>query len=187
MKKIFKNVGGNQFKLLTESIEKDAVNESTSLIRSGLKKVFSSGNKELSYKRVQSVGLGYIKSPSEAAKTALQEAREIAAECGYVDNPNQAKFVREVDWYDEESYKHSHGDTQHDEEDMSNPEEAREVQIGKEIIKVIESPGMDQAMETEKGRLRKLATELIDMHTKKPDKKPYSGSPIFTGGGHGGL
>ena len=179
-KPLFTNVGGNQFKLLTESIDNGL--DKTELVRSGLKKVFSAGGKELSYHRIGGIGLGYIKSVSEARKTALQEAREIASEYGYVDNPDQNKFIKEVGWHDEESYKHSHGD----EADMSQPEESREIQIGKEIIQVIESPGMDQAMETEKGRLRKLAQELIQMHGKA-EKKLYSGPPIFTGGGHGGL
>ena len=142
--KLFENIGGNTFKLITESV--DEVNPKAKLVREGLKKVFGAGNKSLSYKRLQGVGLGYIKSVEEAKKTAIQEARELAKEYGYMDNENAQAFVKE------------------DETNMADPAEAREVQIGKEILAVIESPGMDRVMETEKGKLMQLAQELIQMH-----------------------
>ena len=91
--KLFENIGGNTFKLITESV--DEVNPNAKLVRSGLKKVFSAGDKTLSYKRLQGVGLGYIKSVEEAKKTAIQEARELAKEYGYMDNENAQAFVKE--------------------------------------------------------------------------------------------
>ena len=39
--KLFENVGGNSFKLITESV--DEVNPNTKLVREGLKKVFGAG------------------------------------------------------------------------------------------------------------------------------------------------
>jgi hypothetical protein len=91
--KLFENIGGNTFKLITESV--DEVNPNAKLVRSGLKKVFSAGDKTLSYKRLQGVGLGYIKSVEEAKKTAIQEARELAKEYGYMDNESAQAFVKE--------------------------------------------------------------------------------------------
>jgi phage FluMu protein Com len=48
-------------------------------------------------------------------------------------------------------------------EQIETKEEKREVQIGQEILNVINSAGMDRVMETEKGQLRQLANELIQM------------------------
>ena len=70
--KLFENVGGNTFKLITESV--DEVNPNTKFVREGLKKVFGEGSKSLWYKKLQGVGLGYIKNVEEAKKTAIQEA-----------------------------------------------------------------------------------------------------------------
>jgi hypothetical protein len=160
MKKLFENIGGNQFKLLTEATE------NSELIRSGLTKVFSVGEPEISYSQLANIGLGYIRNVSEARKCALREAQDLAPQFGYQDDEPNQKFVKEVSWHDEESYKRSHGDT-HGETDMSNPEEKREVQIANEILAVIKSPGMDRAMETEKGKLQQLAQELLKMHGAK--------------------
>ena len=149
MKRIFENVGGNQFKLLTENTELKE-----SVVGSGIKKVFSNGEKRVSYEQIESigVGVGFIKEITGARRHALQEARKIAEDYNYSDDSSNKMFVKkEVD-------------AGHSETDMSNPEERREVQIGKEILLVIDSPGMDRAMESEKGKLRKLAEELIQMH-----------------------
>ena len=94
MKKLFENVEGNRFKLISESIE-ESLEPKSSLIRKGLKKVFSEGEKEYSYRKVEGVGLGYIRDVSEAKKCAIQEARELALEFGYKDNEKEAKFVKE--------------------------------------------------------------------------------------------
>ena len=176
--KLFENVGGNQFKLINEGVIADE-NPKGKLVREGLKKVFGSGEKVLSYKRLQGVGMGYIKSVEEAKKCAIQEARELAAEYGYTEDENQQAFVKEVGWHDEESYKHSHGD---DESNESDPSEKREVQIGKKILTIIDSPGMDRVMETEKGQLRQLAEELIALHTGEAVTKPGTGGASYKAG-----
>ena len=171
--KLFENVGGNQFKLITESVEE--INPNTKLVREGLKKVFGAGTKTLSYKRLQGVGLGYIRHVEEAKKTALQEARILAKEYGYTENENAQSFVKE----DGEMSDNDRGDAENGQWEKVptsshsvpyNPnqsDEKREVEIGHEIIAIIESPGMDQAMETEKGKLRQLAEELIQLHGQK--------------------
>lgn len=92
--KLFENVSGNQFKLITESVTERTPQEK--LIREGLKKVFGAGHKELSYRRLHGVGMGYLKSVEEAKKTAIQEARTLAKEYGYVDNENAHAFVKEA-------------------------------------------------------------------------------------------
>lgn len=163
--KLFENIGGNTFKLITESV--DEVNPNAKLVRSGLKKVFSAGDKTLSYKRLQGVGLGYIKSVEEAKKTAIQEARELAKEYGYMDNENAQAFTKENDFskLDAQNPEHSLAKVRSDEPNMNSPKESREVQIGKEILSILDSPGMDRVMETEKGQLRQLAQELVSMHS----------------------
>jgi hypothetical protein len=145
MKRIFENVGGNKFKLLTEGVGEQV--DLSKLVREGLKKVFSAGSSELSYRRVEGVGLGYIKSISDASKTALQEARVMAPRYGYEDDENNAKFVKTED--------------AHAESDMSNPEEKREVQIGREIIKLC------QGTDANFPDIMELAKELIQMHGAK--------------------
>jgi len=146
--KLFENVGGNQFKLITESVEEP--NPKAKLVREGLKKVFGNGIKELSYKYLQGIGLGYIKQVEEAKKTALQEARTLAKEYGYMDQEASQKFVKENDF--------SKLDAQ---DPMSAMAKISPAEIGQQIIAIVDSPGMDQAMETEKGKLRQLAQNLI--------------------------
>ena len=90
MGKLFEHISGNKFKLITESTD-----PASKLIREGLKKVFAAveGN-EISYQRVQGVGLGYIKDITDARKCALQEAREVAGEFGFEDCESDSKFVK---------------------------------------------------------------------------------------------
>lgn len=151
--KLFENIGGNTFKLITEGV--DEVNPNAKLVREGLKKVFGAGSKQLSYKKLQGVGLGYIKSVEEAKKTAIQEARELAKEYGYMDDESAGQFVKE------------------DETDMSDPAEAREVQIGKETLRLVDyiNNGIrhNKPQETEENliRISELAKELIIMHGQK--------------------
>lgn len=159
--KLFENVGGNSFKLITENM--DEINPKAKLVREGLKKVFGSGEKTLSYKRLQGVGLGYIKSVSEAQKTAIQEARILAKEYGYMDDENSQKFVKEdgeMSDYDRGNYENDFSKL-----DAQDPTSAMAKispsEIGQQIIAIVDSPGMDQAMETEKGKLRQLAQKLI--------------------------
>lgn len=91
--KLFEHVSGNQFKLITENVVE--ATPKSSLIREGLKKVFSNGGKKLSYTQLANIGLGYIKDVNEARKCAIQEARELAPEFGYVDNQEIQTFVKE--------------------------------------------------------------------------------------------
>jgi len=172
MKKLFENIEGNRFKLLTENQQ---VNES--LVASGLKKVFMNAGNAISYNHIESVGMGYIKDITTAKRVALQEARELAEEFGYRDNEEDARFIK--DSPNARPLKKEDSET-----DMNNSEEKREVQIGKEIIKnghQIINQGYDQHLMS---AILGLAQELIKMHTTQ--KKPYAGTP-FLGGGHGGL
>jgi hypothetical protein len=165
--KLFENVGGNNFRLITENVEESNAKN----VREGIRKVFSTGKGQISYKLIQNVGLGYIKDVNEAKKCALQEARFVAKECGYMEDEGNSKFVKnEV----------------HDESDMSNPAEKREVQIGKEILQALENINASSGSGSLLEDIRKLATELIQMHSGSGEKKPYAGTP-FLGGGHGGL
>jgi hypothetical protein len=146
MKRLFENVEGNRFKLLNEGVNGEEY------VISGLKKVFGSGLNEISYYKIETVGLGYIKDVSTAQRISLQEAKRIAESFGYKDDEDNAKFVKEVNL----------------EEVPYNPEqpqeEKREVQIARQILSIIDSPGMDRVMETEKGQLRSLAQELLKLH-----------------------
>ena len=91
--RLFENINGNQFKLINEGAENGISKES--MVREGLRKVFLAGDSKLSYKRLEGVGLGYIRSVEEAKKTAVQEARVLAKEYGYVENEGSQAFVKE--------------------------------------------------------------------------------------------
>lgn len=156
MKKLFENISGNSFKLLTENtvpsnngMEKV---KGADVLREGLRKVFSQGNPEITYFSVQNMGLGFIKDVSQAKLSALQESRELALEHGYVDDSENAKFVLK----------------EHDETNMNNPEEKREVQIGKEIKSLydicVQNTTNDEILLQSLNRINELATELIRMH-----------------------
>lgn len=178
--KLFENVGGNQFKLITESVEE--VNPKAKLVREGLKKVFSSGDKKLSYKRLQGVGLGYIKSVEEAKKTAIQEARELAKEYGYMDNENAQAFVKEA--MTGEGFQ----ETSHDEVG-SGASEKREVQIGTEITniaweigKLVKNSPEREGLIEHLRQITVLANELIALHTGKAVTKPGTGGASYKAG-----
>lgn len=179
-KKLFENVNGNCFRLLTESMESPQSN----LVRSGIKKVFANAKGNVSYNMVENVGLGYIKDVSEAIKCALQEAREVAKEFGFKDDENSEKFIKTVNEdggmsaYDVGGFENDQfpmtqskrKSSSHDETDMSNPEESREVQIAKEIKQAVNIiigndenvPGYDLL-----NKIHVLAQELIKMHGGK--------------------
>ena len=92
---LFENVGGNQFKLISENVNQAS---KTDMVREGLKKIFESANgKPLTYKSLANVGMGYIKDVGEARKCALQEARYIAEAFGYMENADQQAFVKEIE------------------------------------------------------------------------------------------
>lgn len=168
--KLFENISGNQFRLITESVDD---NPKAKLVREGLKKVFSSGNKKLSYKRMEGVGMGYIKDVSEAKKTAIQEARELASEYGYVDHENSQAFVKE---------------DEHSESDAHNQEENREVQIAKGILQkihLIEKALPKNSHPTITSELQDIgvyAQELIALHTGKAVTKPGTGGMSYKAG-----
>lgn len=153
---LFENVGGNQFKLLKESVTKNE-----SLVASGVKKVFMNSDKApIPYKRIEAVGLGYIKDITEAKRISLDEARILAKEFGYKDSENDAQFVKD-------SPNPLPLKQENDETDMNNPEEKREVQIGKEIINRTQHlvniiPEDDWAKYVTP--IQELAKELIKMH-----------------------
>jgi len=154
---LFENVGGNQFKLLTENI--NGMSRS-SLVKEGLRKVFMNAGNVITYKHLQGVGLGYIKDVSEAKKCAIQEARILAKEYGYSDNESQSQFVK----------TENH-------EDTSSPEENREVQLAKKIklsvsllkkylvgrVDVESGSGTGATLRT----IDECATELLKMHGQK--------------------
>jgi hypothetical protein len=166
-KKLFGNVGGNQFRLLTEGMDVTTDKpQGTEHIREGLKKVLANGGREISYKRLQNVGYGYIKDITIAAKCAIHEARELAKDFGYKDDQNNAKFVKEND-IEHEPY--IPGENK-DEKDMSNPAEKREVQIGKSIISICDAyigSSEDEAMDADMKEIRKFALELIKIHGQR--------------------
>ena len=195
MEKLFENVNGNQFKLISEGVEENE--PKSSLIRKGLRKVFSEGEKEYSYKKLQGVGLGYIRNVSEAKKCALQEARELALEFGYEDQEQEQKFVKEDDDQDNnannpefqekdrDQFRKDRSNSpegeevrknlkiKEDETDMSDPEEKREVQIGQGILRAIDDmarSGGDITSNSRRepiDRIRILAMELIRMHGQR--------------------
>lgn len=184
--KLFENIGGNKFKLLTESMNPDR----TKLIREGLKKVFANTPKELTYDKVQNFGLGFIKDVTEARKCALQEARDVAPELGFKDHPETGMFVKENDFskLSAENPEHSlakiGSDEGASETDMSDSEEKREVQIGREILDISENFGLrtsqhDLPEEVSKAgfeAITKLAQELIELHSPGgPVVKPGTG------------
>lgn len=143
---LFENVGGNKFKLLTENISESKGNQ----VRGGLKKVFSSADREISYNRLQSIGLGYIREVSEAMKFALQEAKELAPEFGYKDDQANAKFIKE------------------ETETVERPEseEKEEVQIGENIITLVNSFPDKIKSSSITESIKELAEKLISLHKK---------------------
>lgn len=86
----------NLKKLLTEEVQtkKPKLQENADLVRSGIEKVFLSGESEISYRRLENVGLGYIRSVNEACKCAIQESRKIANRFGYEDDKINSKFIK---------------------------------------------------------------------------------------------
>lgn len=57
---------------------------------------------------------------------------------------------------------------EHDETDMADSEEAREVQIGKQILRLVHSSREDPVVcEPHLDEIETLARELVSMHTPK--------------------
>jgi hypothetical protein len=169
----------NLKKLLTESSDpKQRVQEAADHVRSGLEKVFGAGDPEISYRRCENVGLGYIKSISEAVKVSVTESRKIAKSFGYKDDETNAKFIKEDNDFSKLSAEDpEHGmakmtsdEMPHDETDLSNPEENREVQIAKEILNRTQRL-VNYIPEEDWGKLvtplQSLAHELLQIHGVK--------------------
>lgn len=170
----------NLKKLLTETkqTKKALLMESADHVRSGLEKVFGSGDREISYRRCENVGLGYIKSISEAFKVAMTESRKVAKNFGYRDDESQCKFIKEeqdfsnLDAQSPESSmaKMSPEEMPHDETDMSNPEERKEVDIANELIDIAARNGAGGATGTNSNawdKVIELGKELKAMHGQK--------------------
>lgn len=179
MERIFENIEGNKFKLISESITEDE--PKSSLIRKGLKKVFSEGENEYSYRRLESLGMGYIRNVEEAKKCALQEARELALEYGYKDDENNSKFVKEG-ITDPVAHSISTAMFNASKEDVSNPAEKREIQIGERLVELAARNGAGGALGHSTptshfaDEVLKLGHELIDMHSPNgPVVKPGTG------------
>ena len=156
--KLFENIEGNKFRLLKES----TLDENKTYVQSGLKKVFSNAGNNISYRQIESVGMGYIRDINSAKQFALQEAREIAESFGYKDNEEEAKFIKDSPNV-RPLKKEEHGES-----DMSNPEENREVQIGRQIINLLQ--GKKGTIEDYRKQIQQaieLAEELIKMHGGK--------------------
>jgi len=166
--RLFENTGGNKFRLLKENVN---VNES--LVASGVKKVFMNSGGDISFKRIETVGMGYIKDITTAKQIALQEARILAKEYGYKEDEDQAKFVKENDFSKLDAQNPSHAQAKvgsnevGQETDMSNQEEQQEVQIGKQILAIIESDlkfDLHPSHEAAVAKIKTLVEQLIKMH-----------------------
>jgi hypothetical protein len=189
----------NLKKLLTENTvaAKPQLTESDH-VHNGLHKVFGAGDPEISVRRCENVGLGYIKNISEAIKIANVEAQKVAKIYGYRLDEAKAKFIKEdndftkLDAQSPESAqaKVTPDEQPHDETNMDEPEEKAEVRIGNEILnltaKLRTAVEADHEAQSAVTQIQALAKELLSIHGQS-DKKPYAGPPIFTGGGHGGL
>lgn len=167
-KKLFGNVSGNQFRLLTESIDDYDISKDITRIKplqEGIKKIFSNGKKEISYKNVSNIGMGYIKDVTQARKCALYEAKELASQYGYKDDEAKEKFIKEdgeMGGYDIGASENGYTGIQHSGKKTSHQnEESREVEIGKEILAQISKFGNN---DKDLIAIEKLAQELIDMH-----------------------
>ena len=177
--RLFENVGGNRFKLLKESVN---VNES--LVASGIKKVFMNSGGDISFKRIETVGMEYIKDITTAKQVALQEARILAKEYGYKEDEDQAKFVKENDFSKLDAQNPSHvqakvasNEPASDETDMGNPEEKEEVKLANEILNCLSViytnnpelvPDSDENdIQINLKKIEKAARQLLKIHGKQ--------------------
>lgn len=153
----------NLKQLLKEDVQKDTIKEGPSdLVRKGLEKVFESSDGDIPYRRLENVGLGYIKNVSEAIKTAVKESRKLAEKYGYSDNEIREIFIK----------THVKEEEKHSETNMNNPEEKREVQIARAILKELDNAGgegieIHDAVSVILNRIETLARELLTMHGAK--------------------
>lgn len=163
----------NLKQLLTESAEPKAkIIESADLVRSGLEKVFAAGDREISYRRCENVGLGYVKNISEAIKIANEQSQVVAKSFGYKPDDTNAKYIKE----DGEMSDFDRGEFENGKPPVSTPgaghaqEESREIEIGKEILnhvsRIYSDLGTNPFPLTKKKlqEIETLAKELISMH-----------------------
>jgi hypothetical protein len=117
--------------------------------------------------------MGYIKDINTAKRVALEEARILAKEYGFSENYEESKFVKEdgeMSDYDRGDYENGKppvSTKKNSETYMSNPEEKREVQIGKEILnrtQILVNKISDEDWEKYVTPIQTLAQELIKMH-----------------------
>jgi hypothetical protein len=151
--KLFENIEGNKFRLLKEN----TLDENKSYVKSGIKKVFSNAEGNVSYRQVETVGLGYIRDINTAKRFALQEAREIAEEFGYKDHEDEAKFIKDSP------------NVRPLKKEVAFDDEKREVQIGNEIKQIVDKlyPQIPKNIVQEFIKIKILAAELIRMHGAK--------------------
>lgn len=86
----------NLKQLLKESDERP-VNGGEEFVNSGVRKVFANAHenktKYITYRQIESVGLGYIKDVSAAQKTAYECAVQMADKFGYFDDQDNERFA----------------------------------------------------------------------------------------------
>jgi hypothetical protein len=148
-------------------------------VHNGLHKVFGAGDPEISVRRCENVGLGYIKSISEAIKIANTEARKVAKIYGYRLDESNGKFIKEDNDFSKLDAQSPEGalakttpeELPHDETDMSNSEEKSEVRIGKEILnltaKLRTAVSADHEAQEAVTQIQALAKELLEIHGAK--------------------
>lgn len=151
----------NLKQLLKEDVQRETIKEGPAdLVRKGLEKVFESSDGDISYRRLENVGLGYIKNVSEAIKIAVKESRKLAEKYGYSDNEIREIFIKTP-------VKEEHSET-----NMSNPEEKQEVQIGNQIKELswsLTSPKVTDLTIIKQGlvKIHALAEQLLSIHGAK--------------------
>jgi hypothetical protein len=142
-------------------------------VHNGLQKVFATGDPEISINRCENVGLGYIKNISEAFKVAKIEAMKVAKTFGYRLDEEQAKFVKEENDFsklDAQNPTSAMAKMTPDENPDAAPhaqEEKSEVQIGNEILNIIEESlqfDLHPAHAKDVIRIKELAEKLLQMH-----------------------
>ena len=163
MKQLFKKTGNNNFQLLTENTVTQPKTNEVIQLNNGLKKVFmEEGITEVSYNKVQNMGFGFISDIHAAKAIALEEARILSEECGYLDDVDNKKFVKT------EHFPLPTKTNEPNETDLSNPEEKREVQIGKELSELAARNGASGGTGNNAwDKVNTLAHELIQMHGSK--------------------
>jgi hypothetical protein len=143
-------------------------------VHNGLHKVFGAGDPEISVNRCENVGLGYIKNISEAFKVAKNEALKVAKIYGYRLDEDQAKFVKEnandfskLDAQNPTSALAKMTPDEHPDAAKPAQEEKSEVQIGNEILNIIEEGlqfDLHPAHAKDVIRIKELAEKLLQMH-----------------------